>query len=592
MSAPECRVCGVGPTDGDVCGQCGALTAPRRGDGPDWLRRTSYAGAARGTAFGPALVTTVYPLLPRRLLGVFRLALVVLVAVLMVTAALWWQPPLVAVVGLGLPLLFVAYVCAVGAVRRVGLGVLSVTVGISAGLGVAWALGTEAAAALESGDALGIPVSLTRLLVTDLAVPLAFVLCLFTTTLAVRLWRRHDRDALTGYVIGALGAYCFTGVSTLVRLAASFASEADEDHTRSFPGLAAAAIVQGVALPLTAAAVAGAFGAGLWFSARSDDPRPRSRGRALTSPVGVVAFGVVTYLGLGLLDLVEVPYAVDVAVYALLAVLTVTALRVVLHTTLLHESRDDASPDEPCPQCGAAEPGPRFCTECGVARVLPAGDGTRPALLTTAMGAGTAVLLAGSVALSAWLTPPEPNYVCPPECGRPPISEPVATNPRFTPDTGEFTVSYPGEGTAYEATFEPNGVVLELLAGEGGVLRLFGEPADGRSAREIAKQVVEDHYDDATFAYEIPNAMVGYEPGYGEVVDVFPSDSVDDEARARVLVMVAVKNDYALIAAGAGPFREFTPEFGSGHPSGANFFLALDMGKYVNSFTWRGDPPR
>jgi hypothetical protein len=47
-----------------------------------------------------------------------------------------------------------------------------------------------------------------------------------------------------------------------------------------------------------------------------------------------------------------------------------------------------------------------------------------------------------------------------------------------------------------------------------------------------------------------------------------------------------------LIAAAAGPYREFTPDFGSGHPSGANFVLALDMAKYVNSFTWRGDPPR
>ena len=58
------------------------------------------------------------------------------------------------------------------------------------------------------------------------------------------------------------------------------------------------------------------------------------------------------------------------------------------------------------------------------------------------------------------------------------------------------------------------------------------------------------------------------------------------------MIMVAVKNDYALIAAAAGPYREFTPDFGSGHPSGANFLLALDMAKYVNSFTWRGDPRR
>ncbi len=58
------------------------------------------------------------------------------------------------------------------------------------------------------------------------------------------------------------------------------------------------------------------------------------------------------------------------------------------------------------------------------------------------------------------------------------------------------------------------------------------------------------------------------------------------------MIMVAVKNDYALIAAAAGPYREFTADFSSGHPSGANFQLALDMAKYVNSFTWRGDPAR
>jgi len=56
-------------------------------------------------------------------------------------------------------------------------------------------------------------------------------------------------------------------------------------------------------------------------------------------------------------------------------------------------------------------------------------------------------------------------------------------------------------------------------------------------------------------------------------------------------VMVAVKNDYALVAAATGPYHEFAPDFGSGHPSGANLQLALDMGKYVNSFSWRDDSP-
>ncbi|MDT5177896.1 MAG: hypothetical protein QOJ95_2094 [Mycobacterium sp.] len=222
-----------------------------------------------------------------------------------------------------------------------------------------------------------------------------------------------------------------------------------------------------------------------------------------------------------------------------------------------------------------------------------------PAVRTTSrvrvlvlVAAVVAVVMAGSTALSEWLKPPVALVVCPPDCGTPPISKPVATNPRFTPADGEFSVSYPGEGTAYEATFEPDGVVLDLLAGDGGTLRLFGQPANGQTPRQIADQLLKDHYPDATFAYEIPNAFVGYQLGYGEVADDYPADAIGDDGRNRVLIMVAVKNDYALVAAAAGPYREFSPDFGSGHPSGANFFLALDMAKYVNSFTWRGDPPR
>ena len=60
----------------------------------------------------------------------------------------------------------------------------------------------------------------------------------------------------------------------------------------------------------------------------------------------------------------------------------------------------------------------------------------------------------------------------------------------------------------------------------------------------------------------------------------------------RLLVLVAVKNDLALIAAASGPYHRFGPDFGSGKPSAVGLQLALDMGQYVNSFAWRGDPAR
>jgi len=147
-------------------------------------------------------------------------------------------------------------------------------------------------------------------------------------------------------------------------------------------------------------------------------------------------------------------------------------------------------------------------------------------------------------------------------------------------------------GAAYKITTKPNGVTADLLAGDGGTLQLFSEPAANRSPEQIAKRLISKTFPDTRTAYKIRNAMVGYQPGYGEVADCWPQGMHSSYMRMRVIVMVAVKNDLALVAAAVGPFRQFGPDFGSGKPSGANLQIALDIGKYVNGFSWRGDPPR
>ena len=73
-------------------------------------------------------------------------------------------------------------------------------------------------------------------------------------------------------------------------------------------------------------------------------------------------------------------------------------------------------------------------------------------------------------------------------------------------------------------------------------------------------------------------------PGYGVVADVFSRGT-----RLRVIVMAAVRYDYALIATAAGPFHQFSQDYGTGHPSSANLEVARDIGKYINSFRWSGD---
>jgi hypothetical protein len=203
-----------------------------------------------------------------------------------------------------------------------------------------------------------------------------------------------------------------------------------------------------------------------------------------------------------------------------------------------------------------------------------------------------AVVAVALVGITILRTKPSVRYMCPPSCGHPPTGTPVETNPRFTAADGAFSVSYPAEGTAYKVTKKPNGVTADLQAGDGGTLQLMSEPAANRSPEQIAKGLISKTFPDARTAYKIPNAMVGYQPGYGEAADCWPQGANSSYMKMRVLVMVAVKNDLALVAAAVGPFREFGPDFGSGKPSAANLQIALDMGKYVNSFAWRGDPPR
>lgn len=234
---------------------------------------------------------------------------------------------------------------------------------------------------------------------------------------------------------------------------------------------------------------------------------------------------------------------------------------------------------------------PGYAVPAGSYAAAPLRRTSRTRLVLTWVVA-IAVVAAALVGVSAMIHKPPVRYVCPPDCGRPPTGTPVEINPRFTAPDGAFSVSHPTPSSAYRITTKPNGVTAEFLAGDGGTLQLFSEPAANRSARDIAKKLVADTFPDTRTAYEIPNTMVGYEAGYGEVADCWPQGANSSYLRMRVLVMVAVKNDLALVAAAVGPYHQFGPDFGFGKPSGANLQIALDMGKYVNSFSWRGDPPR
>jgi hypothetical protein len=621
MPTMHCAVCETDVPAGAFCGTCGAHLSPQRGNGRGLLRPGAYGAAPGEHVLRLSVASSLFPHLPHRSRAPFRVALAVLVLTLIAFAFLRWQAPLIAVSALGLPLLFLLYLHETDIDDDLPASTLALTAALGVGLGVGWALLTGSIVADSYDVALSEGTSEGHTILEGL-IPAGSAVLMVLPAVVVRLLRPASRESLDGFVIGALSAIVFVASAALTRLAPQFAT-GPTAQDRAVSGLLAEAGIQGVAMPLTAAALGGLIGAALWFK------RPAGMDRRPAVVLLVASCLVVLSLcvALGLSEVAAFANGLHFGLHVLVAIVALLALRIGLQAALLHEAHDEINPEAQalCPHCDHVVPDTAFCPNCGVATraasrtaranrrtadnveeaaarpgyavptgtyaVVPVRHTTHTALLT-ALGAGAAVAAAAAVTVSVLATPVLPRYVCPPDCGQPPIGKPVATNPWFTSSDGKFAVQYPRAGTAYEVKLDSDGVEVNFTAGDTGTMEFFGMAAGDRTPKQIADALIGEHYPEATTDYEIPNALVGYQPGYGVVKDEYPQDASGTFTRLRLLVMVAVKDDYALVAAAIGPYHEFSRDFGSGHPSGANLQLALDMGKYVNSFTWRGGPPR
>ncbi len=494
--------------------------------------------------FAPA--GALFPRLSATERPVFSAGLLVFVVALAGFALVRFQAPMITLACFGLAIIVVLYA------RQIRLPVRAVaTAGVvGLGLGMGWAFIVGPVVAQAYSAALGAQTDLGHILLSGVAIPASGALLMVAPAVVVRVTGRSIREPLSGMAVGAVGATVFNAGATAVLLWPQLALGVTT-HDQSAESLLAEAIVEGLAWPLACLAVGGIFGLSLWSTRRAQ--------------AGALAVVLLVVTALGLVDVSPLPVRPYIAVQLGIALLAVIALRIAIGRT---PAVGDGTSDVP-------EPRPTTYR-----RVLVPLVGVLA--LVAALGAGT----------SALITPPAKAYVCPPDCGRPPLGTPVETNPRYSGDNGAFSVAYPEQGAAYQVTFEPqglHGVQLNYLGGDTGTMVLFGEPASARTPRQIVEQVLRAKYPDAVVSYEIPNASVGYQPGYGVVADVYSRDSAASFTRLRVIVMAAVKHDYALIAAAVGPYHEFSPDYGSGHPSGANMELAMDMGKYVNSFRWGGD---
>ncbi len=527
---------------------------------------------------------------------------------------------LIAIGALWLLVLFAIYLRECGAFRRLGRRPLLVAGLLGVGLGAGWMLVAGGIVAESYDIPIATSLSARHLLQEGFAIPATGLILLALPSVVIRLAGPRSRDVLDGFMFGALGAAAFAAGAALARYAPQFTTGLLHRERPSL-GLVVEAGIHGVAIPLTSAAAGGLVGITLWFPGWFDRDSAGAR-RVRWMLAGLTAVTLVILASEAMMDLHGVPEIAALATYFALTGVALLAVRLALQVALLQDRRPisdlvDAQ-HRLCAQCVHVVPTMVFCPVCGAAtrasahlqqdqkatttypafalpEVTYAAAKLRPTSivrLIVPLAATTAVAMGAIVASSTVATQEQQIYLCPPDCGQPPLGMPVALNPRYTAPDGRFSVSYPAPNAAYQVSMDDHGVTAKFTGGDTGSIRLFSRPAAGRTPRQIVKELIQQRYPGATTAYEIPNAMVGYESGYGEVADFWPVGSSSKATRLRIVVLAAIKHDLALIAGANGPYHAYGPEFGPGKPTGTNLQIALDMGKYVNSFMWNGDPPR
>lgn len=361
----DCRVCGTEVPTAAFCGFCGALLSTQRGDGPDWLRVRAYAAAKGEHLLRMSMVSSLFPHLPHRSRAAFRAGLAIVVVLLIFCAVLRWQAPLIGISALGFAVLFVIYLeeSDVYGDENLPLPTLVETGALGAGLGVVWALLTGPVAARSYAVIGAVP---ERVLYVGLVIPVGGAVLMLVPAVVVRLLRPPGLESLDGFLIGSLGAVAFAAAGTLTRLTPQLATGLVAHH-RHVAGLLVEAGVQGVAVPVTAAAAGGLTGAALWLTRGADAAdRPGRRVYGAILPAVLVVLAI--YAGLGLIDITPLPPEAQAVLHLLVAGLAIMTVRIGVHVALLHEAHDVLG-GEPtlCPECHHVVPDMAFCPNCGVA---------------------------------------------------------------------------------------------------------------------------------------------------------------------------------------------------------------------------------
>jgi ribosomal protein L32 len=370
-----CSHCGVEVPAGRFCVRCGepqvAGAAADEAKGPATAaggagrrRMGSFAAAPNERVFGPSLVSTFFPRLPRSDLGSFRLGLALGIGLIAGLTLAGLYPVALGVAAAIVPALIVVYVYAVDVYEDEPLTVLVGT--------VAWGLVTGAlfgfATAGLTATSPDTQPTLADALFQGVALPIVGgAIAVAGPLLLVR--RPVFNDVLDGVTFGATAGSVFLGAQTLAG-ASGLLSGGLRPVGAAGPWLIQLLTV-GVAQPILSAAVAAIVAGTIWLRARAP-ARDRTAMGPVSNPFVAILAGAVA-LGAAGLGRFILPSVAALGWLIVLAAIALIWMRLLIHLGLLQEAAEiEIGPPVVCPECGATTPHHTFCVSCGIAlRALP-----------------------------------------------------------------------------------------------------------------------------------------------------------------------------------------------------------------------------
>ena len=351
-----CPNCGSLVPAGEFCGHCGAHMTRASARRPH-----AYAAVpAQGVAH-LAIVSTLFPHLPHRRGGPFRVALVAGIALLALLAGMHLFAPATAAAVFLLPVLYLMYLYEVEVYEDEPWLIVGATMLAGAVLGFIFTAiaGSTLSQLVITGD------TETGFALAGVAIPIVTQILMLAGPLFVYLARsRRFREPLDGLTFGAASALGFTLASSLTIFWPLLAGPLVAPGSAIDWGVRLAR--SGLLVSLINACTTGALAAAIWLQ-RFDRRKTGRPWYASLLAAGAIAFGV--QIALGMIAFVVSDLAVEVVIFGIAAAALLLYLRLVIHDALLVEGAElDIGPEAHCPECHRMVPAMAFCPACGAAR--------------------------------------------------------------------------------------------------------------------------------------------------------------------------------------------------------------------------------